>query len=69
MIYEFKNPIPVTTPKGDGWLLYVRDGGNWSNDIFAVVLEEGGHLLHFRSDQLRMFRNATFDIANDEVPF
>lgn len=65
MMYEFKNPIPVTTPEGGGWIMYVRDGGTWENDIFAVVLEDGGRLLHFRSDQLRIFKNSTFDITND----
>jgi len=72
-MFEFKNPIPVTTPIGDGWILYVRDGGTWSNDIFAVVLEDGGFIRHFRSDQLQVFRNNTFDITNgqskDQIPF
>jgi len=25
-------------------------------------MENGGNILHFRSDQLRMYQNATFDI-------
>lgn len=69
MMYEFKNPIAVTTPKGEGWIMYVRDGGTWENDIFAVVLMDGGYLQHFRSDQLRIFKNATFNITNLENPF
>lgn len=67
MIYEFKNPIPVTTPMGDGYILYVRDGGTWENDIFAVVLTEGGTIRHFRSDQLNVWANATFGIKKDST--
>lgn len=64
MIYEFKNPILVSTPLGGGVILYVRDGGAFSNDIFAVVLERDGGIRHFRSDQFTVLENPTFDIQN-----
>jgi len=66
MIHEFKNPTPVITPMGDGYLFYVRDGGTWENDIFAVVLEDGGRILHFTSDQIRIYANSTFNIQKSE---
>jgi hypothetical protein len=50
---------------GDGYAIYVRDGGTWENDIWCVVLEKSGSILHFRSDQIRMFKNATFDITTE----
>jgi hypothetical protein len=53
------------TPLGDGYAIYVRDGGTWENDIFAVVLNNGGKLLHFRSDQIRVWKNETFGITLD----
>jgi len=62
MFMEFRNPIPVVTPMGDGYAIYVRDGGTFENDIFTVALEDGGKILHFRSDQILMHANATFDI-------
>lgn len=62
MIHEFRTPLPVVTPLGDGYVLYVRDGGTWENDVFAVVLLDGGKLLHFRSDQIRIWKNETFGI-------
>ena len=62
MMMEFKNPIPVVTPIGEGYAIYVRDGGTLENDIFTVVLEEGGIIRHFRSDQILIHANATFDI-------
>lgn len=62
MIHEFKNPIPVVTPKGDGYVWYVRENGMHENDVFAVILKEGGFVMHFLSHQIRINCNATFDI-------
>jgi len=64
MIYEFRNPMPVETPLGYGMLVYVRDGGMFSNDVFAIVSELDGKLRHFRNDQFRFLPNPTFDIEN-----
>lgn len=65
MFHEFSNPVPVVTPLGDGYSLYVRDGGTWENDIWCVVLEDGGQVKHFRTDQIKIHSNATFDIQKD----
>ena len=66
MIYEFTNPIPVITPLGSGYIFYVRDGGNWENDIFSVILQDGGKIMFFRSNQIRIENNSTFDIKKDQ---
>lgn len=62
MIYEFRNPVPVITPLGDGYILYVKENGMWENDIFTVVLEDGGYIKHFTSDQVKVWHNATYNI-------
>ena len=62
MLYELQNPLPVVTPLGNGYVLYLKDGGMWENDIFTVVLEEGGFIKHFASDQITVWHNATFNI-------
>ena len=67
MIHEFRNPIPVNTDIGYGWLMYVRDGGTFSNDIFAVVLEKDGVIRHMRTDQFKVLQNPTFDITNEQT--
>ena len=66
---EFKNPIPVVTECGGGYAIYVRWGGTFENDIWAVAMEDGGDVRHFRSDQIKIYGNATFDIERrrDEV--
>lgn len=66
MIYEFRNPIPVETDLGYGMLMYVRDGGTFSNDIFAVVLDKDGIIRHMTTDQFRLVRNDTFLIRINE---
>ena len=63
---EFKSPIPVVTPMGNGYAIYVCNSGTFENDIWTVALENGGRVLHFRSDQIRIYKNATFDI-NEET--
>ena len=66
MIYEFRNPIPVETDLGYGMLMYVRDGGTFSNDIFAIVLDKDGIIRHMTTDQFRLVRNDTFTIRTNE---
>ena len=67
MIHEFQRIVPVETPVGYGSLLYVESGGPLSNDIFAVVLEGGGRIRHFRSDQLTVLENPTMDIVGKQI--
>jgi hypothetical protein len=59
---EFRKPIPVITPMGGAYAIYVTNGGTFENDIWTVVMENGGNILHFRSDHIKMYKNATFDI-------
>jgi len=66
MIYEFRNPIPVKTDIGYGYVMYVRDGGTYCNDIFAIVFEKDGVIRHMRTDQFAVLRNPTFDIENED---
>jgi hypothetical protein len=63
VIHEFVNPVPVVTPRGEGYAWYVTTAGTWENDIFTVVLCKGGNILHFRSDQIVIHKNGTFDIS------
>lgn len=66
MIYEFRNPMPVETDLGYGMLIYVCSGGTFSNDIFAVVLDNDGIIRHMTTDQFKLVRNDTFHIRINE---
>ena len=61
MIHEFRNPMPVVTPMGDGYAIYVRESGTFENDVWCVVLSDST-IRHFRVDQIKMWNNATFEI-------
>jgi hypothetical protein len=56
------SPIPVTTPLGDGYILYITPGGMLENDEITVVLSNGGEIRHFTSDQVRVWKNSTYEI-------
>ena len=45
-------------------LIYVRDGGAFSNDVFAVVLDKDGIIRHMTTDQFKLVRNDTFGIRD-----
>jgi hypothetical protein len=62
MILEFQKPIPVVTPLGDGYVIYVTNCGMWENDVWTVALEKSGQIKHFTTDQLKIYQNLTFDI-------
>lgn len=60
---EFKKPIPVIVEDNkEGYALYVSNSGTFENDVWCVVLCDGGMVRHYRSDQIRIHFNATFDI-------
>jgi hypothetical protein len=65
MIHEFRNPMPVETELGYGMLIYVRDGGTFSNDVFAIVLDKNGVIRHMTTEQFKLVRNDTFNIRTD----
>ena len=60
---EFNKPIPVIVEKDkEGYAIYVTDGGMLENDFWCVVLCDGGLVRHYRSDQIKIYLNATLDI-------
>jgi hypothetical protein len=60
---EFKNPIPVIVEDGiEGYAIYVTNSGTFENDIWCVVHCNGGIVRHYRTDQIKIYKNLTFDI-------
>lgn len=63
MMMQFNIPIPVITPNNqEGYAIYVESSGMFENDIWCVVLCNGGDIRHYNSSQLRVHKNATFEI-------
>lgn len=67
-IHEFKKPIPVVLENGEeGIALYVKDSGILENDEWCVIHCKGGYVRHYLSNQIRIYKNATFDITEENV--
>jgi len=65
---EFQKPIPVIVEDTkDGYAIYVTNSGQFENDIWCVVLCDGGHVRHYRSDQIKIHSNATFNIKKTNI--
>ena len=56
MIHEFKTPIAVTTPHGDGSAILFIDYGLNINSVWVVRLN-GGVVKHYYSDDIRIYGN------------
>lgn len=56
------NPIPCTTPLGDGYILYITPNGFLENDEVTVVLDDGGIVRHFTTAQIKIWHNETYEI-------
>ena len=64
---EFKTPIPVIVEENkEGYAIYVINGGTFENAIWCVALCEGGIVRHYRSDQIKIHNNLTFDIIKNK---
>lgn len=64
MMLEFKNPIPVIVEGNkEGYAIYVTNSGTFENDVWCVALCENGVIRHYRSDQIKVHFNSTFDIC------
>jgi hypothetical protein len=61
---EFKKPIPVILKETNelGYALYVVNSGMLENDVWAVILKNGGEIRHCLSNQIKIVKNKTFNI-------
>ncbi len=62
MIAFAERPIPVMTPLGGGYVVYVESSTLWENDVITVALLDGGQWRHFRSNDIQSWHNETFGI-------
>lgn len=63
MMLEFNKPIPVIIEDKEGYAIYVTNSGMFENDIWTVVHCDTGIVRNYRTDQIRIHRNATFNIT------
>jgi hypothetical protein len=58
-IYEPKNRVEVTTPKGKGIIWLVTDYGHETDTIYTVILDSG-EMWQFTHKDLKVRDNLTF---------
>lgn len=65
-IHQFDSPIPVSTPLGDAYAIYVYHNGMYEDDEWTCVMTEDGQVRHFVSSQIKIWNNATYDIKKKQ---
>lgn len=70
MIHEFLINVPVVCLEDgmEGYVWYVRDGGNFDNDCYTIILKEGGVIRHVTSKQIVVGTNKTYKISKYKQP-
>lgn len=63
MIHEFRKPIKVVTPLGDGFGIYVTANGMMENDEWAVCMVDDGQVRHFLTSDIKVWYNGTYGIG------
>jgi hypothetical protein len=59
-------PLPVVTPLGDGYVIYINDNNLWENDEVCVALCDGGQWRHFSTGDIKSFHNSTYGIKKQQ---
>lgn len=61
---EFSKPIPVIVEDNkEAYAIYVTNSGTFENDIWCCVHCQTGIVRHYRSDQIKIHFNQTFNIT------
>ncbi len=56
-------PIPVITPLGEGYVVYIAHSSLFENDEVTVALCEGGQWRTFSTADIKSHHNATYGIT------
>ena len=56
MLIELKEPIPMRTPLGNGYAIFVEGG---AHDHYWTIALDNGALVTFRQDQIRIANSYT----------
>lgn len=66
VIHELQQILWVTTPHGDGIVLFIMDYGMQNNTIWVVALEDDGLVKHYDSNQIKLCPNNTISLNNKQ---
>jgi len=60
MIFEPKNRIDVTTPKGDGVIWLITDYGHETDTIYTIIINSSGEMWQYTHRDIIVKANITF---------
>lgn len=63
---EFKDPVEVATPKGDGYIWYMIDYGPHSDTLYTVIIKETGECWQMSHRDFRVKTNVSMSIRNND---
>jgi hypothetical protein len=59
---EFKDPIEVSTLKGDGYIWYMIDYGPHSDTLYTIIIKETGECWQMSHKDFRVKTNVSLEI-------
>lgn len=59
---EFREPMEVTTPKGDGIIWYLMDYGPHADTLYCIILKESGECWQMTHKDFRIKPNTSLGI-------
>ena len=60
---EFRDPVEVSTPKGDGLIWYMMDYGPNSDTLYTIIMKESGECWQMTHKDFRIKANTTMGIG------
>lgn len=60
---EFKDPVEVTTPKGDGFIWYMIDYGPHSDTLYTIIMKETGECWQMNHKDFRVKTNVSLGVG------
>lgn len=65
-IHELQQILWVTTPHGDGIVLFIMDYGMQNNTVWVIALEKDGAIKHYDSNQITLCFNHTINLNTND---
>jgi hypothetical protein len=65
MILQLNPPIPMSTPKGDGWAFFMIERSQEHHIEWVVFLDNSGQCWTFQNPEVRMQNNYTMNRKKD----
>lgn len=63
---RFKDPVEVTTPKGDGYIRYMIDYGSHSDTLYTIIIRETGECWKMSHKDFRVKTNVSMNIRSND---